>query len=108
MPTGSPTDTFAALADPTRRSIFEQLALGGEQNVRGLTARAGVSQPMVSRHLAILTRAGLTRARPAGRETFYHARPAGLKPVVDWMAHYRAFWPARAARLEQLLDTIDD
>ena len=107
MPAASPTDTFAALADPTRRAIFEHLAQGGESNVRGLTRQAGVSQPMVSKHLAVLTRAGLAVARPAGRQTFYHARPDGLKPVVDWMAHYRAFWPDHVGRLEQLLKGME-
>jgi DNA-binding transcriptional ArsR family regulator len=108
VPAISPTDAFAALADPTRRAIFEHLTRSGEQNVRGLTLRAGVSQPAVSKHLAVLTRAGLTRARPAGRQTFYSARPPGLKPLVDWITHYRAFWPAHVVRLEQLLEKMDE
>jgi len=108
MPAASPTGAFAALADPTRRAIFEHLARKGEQNVRVLTAQAGVSQPAVSKHLAVLARAGLARARPAGRQTFYSARPAGMKPLIDWIAHYRAFWQAHIDRLEQLLETMDE
>jgi DNA-binding transcriptional ArsR family regulator len=104
----SPTDAFAALADPTRRAIFEHLARSGEQNVGMLTARAGVSQPAVSKHLAVLARARLARARPAGRQTFYSARPAGLKPLVDWIARYRAFWTEHVDRLEQLLEKMDE
>lgn len=108
MPTATaPTDALAALADPTRRAIFEHLARSGEQNVRALTDRAGVSQPAVSKHLAVLTRAGLTRARPAGRQTFYSARAAGLKPVVDWLTFYAAFWDDRLDRLERLLERMD-
>jgi DNA-binding transcriptional ArsR family regulator len=107
MLTASPTDALAALADPTRRGIFEQLARGGEQNVATLTAKAGVSQPMVSRHLAVLSRAGLAQSRPAGRQTFYSARAAGLRPVIGWIAHYRAFWTERVGRLEQLLETME-
>jgi len=103
----SPTAAFAALADPTRRAIFEHLAHGGELNVRVLTVRAGVSQPAVSKHLAVLARAGLARARPAGRQTFYRARPAGMKPLIDWITHYRAFWTERVDRLERLLEKMD-
>ena len=84
----APTSAFAALADPTRRGIFEHLASSGEQNVRSLTERAGVSQPAVSKHLAVLARAGLAQARPEGRQTFYSARPAGLEPLVDWLQFY--------------------
>ncbi|MGH7720571.1 MAG: ArsR/SmtB family transcription factor [Gemmatimonadaceae bacterium] len=108
MSAASPTDAFAALADPTRRAIFEHLARSGEQNVRVLTDRAGVSQPAVSKHLAVLTRAGLARARPAGRKTFYSARPAGLKSVVDWLGFYAAFWTEHIDRLERLLEKMDE
>lgn len=52
---------FKALGDPTRRAIFERLVRDGEQNVRSLTDFANVSQPMVSKHLAILKLAGLVR-----------------------------------------------
>jgi DNA-binding transcriptional ArsR family regulator len=50
---------FRALADPTRRAIFERLCTGGEQTVGGLTTHAQVSQPAVSKHLAVLKQAGL-------------------------------------------------
>jgi DNA-binding transcriptional ArsR family regulator len=104
----SPTDAFAALADPTRRAIFEHLARSGEQYVRVLTTRAGVSQPAVSKHLAVLARAGLTRARREGRQTFYSVRPAGLKPMVDWLGFYAAFWRENFDRLERLLEKMDE
>ena len=67
---------FRALADPTRRSIFERLTRDGEQTVHALTERAGVSQPMVSKHLSALKRARLVRNRRQGRETHYQ-RQAG-------------------------------
>ncbi len=107
MPRTASTDAFAALADPTRRAIFEHLARGGEQNVRGLTVRAGVSQPAVSKHLAVLARAGLAEARPSGRQTFYRVRPAGLKPLVDWLGFYAAFRTERGRRLARRLETMD-
>jgi DNA-binding transcriptional ArsR family regulator len=98
---------FKALADPTRRAIFEHLARDGEQTVRALTDRAGVSQPAVSKHLGVLKDAGLVRARRHGRETHYGARPEGLAPLVDWMGHYGAFWRERFDRLEALLKRMD-
>jgi DNA-binding transcriptional ArsR family regulator len=55
---------FRALADPTRRAIFERLCADGEQTVAALTARAGVSQPAVSKHLGLLKHAALVVARP--------------------------------------------
>jgi DNA-binding transcriptional ArsR family regulator len=69
---------FAALADPTRRAIFERLARNGELTVRAPTDKAGVSQPGVSNHLGILKLAGLVRDRHEGRQTHYSARPQGL------------------------------
>ena len=98
---------FAALADPTRRAIFEHLARDGEHNVRALTARAGVSQPAVSKHLGILKHARLVRDKRAGRETHYSAEPQALKPMLDWMGVYAAFWHDRFDRLEALLKRMD-
>jgi DNA-binding transcriptional ArsR family regulator len=85
---------FRALADPTRRAIFERLVRDGEQSVRALTDQSGVSQPMVSKHLAVLKVAGLVRDRRDGRETHYSARPHSLGPLIDWLGHYAALWSA--------------
>jgi DNA-binding transcriptional ArsR family regulator len=81
---------FRALADPTRRAIFERLARDGEQSVHALTGQSGVSQPMVSKHLAVLKVAGLVRDRRDGRETHYSASPQSLGPLIDWLGHYAA------------------
>ena len=98
---------FRSLADPTRRAIFERLCRDGEKTVAALTARAGVSQPAVSKHLAILKLARLVRDRRKGRETHYSAQPRALVPLVDWMSHYGVFWRDRFERLEELLNKID-
>jgi DNA-binding transcriptional ArsR family regulator len=100
-------DLFSALADPTRRAIFERLSREGEQTVRALTARAGVSQPAVSKHLGVLKRACLVRDRRDGRQTHYSAKPQGLAPLIDWMGLYGAFWRERFDRLEDLLNRMD-
>jgi len=98
---------FHALADPTRRAIFESLTRG-EAAVKDLTARFDVSQPAISQHLAVLKDAGLVRARREGRFVYYRIEPRGLKPLIDWIEHYRAFWPERIARLEELLERMDE
>jgi DNA-binding transcriptional ArsR family regulator len=98
---------FKALADPTRRAIFEGLTRDGEQTVHALTRCAGISQPAVSKHLVILKRAKLVRHRREGRETHYSVRPQALAPLVDWMALYGAFWRDRFDSLENLLERMD-
>src|ERR1700749_790737 len=86
-----PDHLFKSLADPTRRALFERLSRDGEQTVRMWTDSAGVSQPAVSKHLRVLKRAGLVRARHRGRQTHYSAHPRALAPLVDWLDYYNQF-----------------
>jgi DNA-binding transcriptional ArsR family regulator len=99
---------FQALADPSRRAIFESLTRGGEAAVKDLTARFDISQPAVSQHLAALKDAGLVTGRRDGRRVSYRVEPRGLKPLIDWIVHYRAFWTEHLGRLEQLLEKMDE
>jgi DNA-binding transcriptional ArsR family regulator len=98
---------FRTLADPTRRAIFERLCRGGEQTVGALTARAGVSQPAVSKHLGVLKQAGLVRDRHEGRETHYSAQLSALAPLLDWTSQMTGFWQRRFDDLEDLLKRMD-
>jgi DNA-binding transcriptional ArsR family regulator len=98
---------FRALADPTRRAIFQRLAQAGEQTVRTLTEGSGVSQPAVSKHLALLKQAALVEGRRKGRDVHYRARDEALAPLVDWLEHYAVFWRERFDRLEDLLNRMD-
>ncbi len=100
-------DLFRALADPTRRALFERLCQDGEQTVGALTAGAGISQPAVSKHLAALKAAGLVSDRPEGRQTHYSARPQALTPLIDWTGRMAGFWEARLDALEDLLNRMD-
>jgi DNA-binding transcriptional ArsR family regulator len=102
-----PADLFRTFADPTRRAIFERLAAKGELSVGDLTAEAGVSQPAVSQHLAVLRQAGVVTERRDGRFIRYSAAPQGLKPLFDWMAFYGRFWSQRFDDLEDLLGRMD-
>lgn len=98
---------FSALADPTRRAIFERLCRKGAQTVGALTAEAGVSQPAVSKHLGVLKRAGLVSDRHEGRQTHYSARAEALGPLMDWTKQMSGFWESRFDDLEDLLKRMD-
>lgn len=103
----SPDLLFRTLADPTRRAIFEGLCRNGEQTVGALTAKAGVSQPAVSKHLGVLKQAGLVRERHEGRLTNYRAQPKALAPLLDWTSRMAAFWESRFDDLDNLLNRMD-
>jgi DNA-binding transcriptional ArsR family regulator len=104
----TPTDRiFQVLADPSRRAIFESLTRG-EAAVKDLTAQFDISQPAVSQHLATLKAAGMVNARRDGRNVYYRVQPRGMKPLTNWIAHYRAFWTEHVDRLEQLLAKMDE
>jgi DNA-binding transcriptional ArsR family regulator len=100
-------DLFRALGDATRRSLFERLARDGELSVGELTRGTQVSQPAVSQHLKALRSAGLVAEARRGRQVLYRARPEGLRPLVDWMGYYAAFWRDRFDALEDTLKRMD-
>src|SRR5215468_3298098 len=98
---------FRTLADPTRRAIFERLCREGEKTVGALTARAGVSQPAVSKHVSALKQAGLVRERHEGRQTHYSAQISALAPLIDWTSRMTGFWERKFDALEDLLKRMD-
>lgn len=98
---------FRALADPTRRAIFERLCRDGDQTVGALTAQAMISQPAVSKHLATLKRAGLVHSRQEGRQSHYGAQIKALAPLVDWTHQMSLFWEDKFDELEMLLERMD-
>src|ERR1700748_1069173 len=98
---------FGALADPTRRTLFERLCREGEQTVGALTLKAKVSQPAVSKHLGVLKQAGLVRDRPDGRQTHYSAQLNALAPLIDWTSQMTGFWQSKFEKLEDLLRRMD-
>ncbi len=76
--------------------------------MKDLTARFDISQPAVSQHLATLRSAGLVSERRDGRLVYYRVEPNGLRPLIDWIAHYQAFWLDRLDRLQILLKEMDE
>jgi DNA-binding transcriptional ArsR family regulator len=101
------TAVMRALADPTRRAVFERVVGSEEITVADLTRGSGVTQGAISQHLKSLKQAGLVIERPEGRNVYYRAQPDGLAPLVDWMSHYGVFWRQRFADLRSLLKDID-
>ena len=105
MPADPLSETFAALADPTRRAILARLALG-ESSVNELAEPFDMSLPAISKHLKVLERAGLISR---GREAQY--RPARLEPealmsIDEWLERYRKLWNDRFDRLELYLKDL--
>lgn len=100
------SDTFAALADPTRRAILARLALG-ETSVTELARPFEMSMPAVSKHLKVLERAGLiVRGRDAQwRPCRLEAAP--LREAASWIEEYRRFWSAHVDALQRHLDCMD-
>jgi DNA-binding transcriptional ArsR family regulator len=94
------SETFGALADPTRRAILSRLA-SGEASVTELSEPFAMSMPAISKHLKVLERAGLISR---GREAQWRPcrlQAAPLQDVAGWLEHYRKFW-------EQSFDRLDD
>ncbi|MEI2296837.1 ArsR/SmtB family transcription factor [Ensifer sp. MJa1] len=90
-----------ALADPTRRAIFEKLATGGS-SVADVARSLPVSQPAISQHLKVLKEAGLVRDEPEGRRRIYSIDPAGLGPLRQWLDR---FWEGQLAAFKAFADS---
>jgi DNA-binding transcriptional ArsR family regulator len=102
----SEAEVFKALADPTRRAVFERLA-DGEKNATELRDGIDISQPAMSQHLAVLRSAGLVAEQRTGRNVNYSVRPEGLAQMYRWLRRYEIFWPERVDALKRLLKEMD-
>jgi len=97
--------TFAALADPTRRSMVERLSRG-PASVHGLTKPFALSQQMISKHIAYLVRARIVIKTKRGRESICTLRPEAIKTVSDWAISYRQFWEESFDKLEMVVNQM--
>lgn len=95
---------FAALADPTRRSIVELLA-DGELDAGAIAAHFPVSRPAISRHLRVLREAGVVVSHPDGQRRVYVLEPQALAEIDGWLGRYRRFWADRLDALERHLES---
>lgn len=99
--------TFAALADPTRRTILERLTTG-DVGVVDLTSAFSLTQPAISRHLKVLEHAGLICRTHDGQRRPARLRIEGLVPVDDWLRRANAEWSDRLERLDIYLASQSD
>lgn len=95
-------NTFAALADPTRRAMVDRLA-NGPATVHGLTEPFSLSQQMISKHIAVLVKARLVVKTRRGRESVCALRPQAIKRVNEWAMNYRRLWEERLDKLDEVL-----
>ena len=99
-------DIFKALADPTRRAIFDKL-VAGSMNASALREGMPITQSAMSQHLAVLRNAHLIREEKQGRFVNYDVDPDGVALIAQWLAKYRAFWPERLDSLKTLLKDME-
>ena len=95
---------FTALADPTRRAIFERLA-GGPRSVGELAAELPVSRPAVSQHLKVLTGAGLVDDRAQGTRRLYRIDPRGVGAMRDYLD---GFWDQALTAFKAAVEGPED
>lgn len=106
-PTARSTDpgpVFVALADSTRRSLFDEIVHEGPLTATELASRRDISRQAVAKHLALLDEAGLVVGERCGREVRYDADPAPLQTAMDWMSSTSQAWDRRLSRLAALVE----
>ena len=99
------SQTFAALADPTRRAILRKLA-SGELAVKDLSKPFAMTQPAITKHLKVLERAGLISRTRLAQTRPCRLRAAPMRAVADWVAAYRQHWEGRLDRLDEYLAAL--
>ncbi|PIB22902.1 transcriptional regulator [Amylibacter kogurei] len=95
--------TFAALSDPTRFAIVNQLLENGEKSAGSLKGIVAISGPAISRHLKILRNAGVVEQRIDAQRRMYRVRPQAIMAIHNWTISHQEFWQSSLARLEQVL-----
>jgi len=98
-------ETFRALAEPNRLQIVE-LLLTGPRPVGDMVDQLGLRQPQVSKHLRVLSEAGLVDVRVDAQRRIYALRPAPLQELEAWLERYRRIWESNFQRLDALLDDM--
>ena len=99
------TETFAALAEPTRFRIVELLR-SGPRSVNDVGDRLQLNQPQVSKHLRVLREAGLVEVQPKGQQRLYELRGGPLRELSDWLERYRQVWDTRFGQMDELLEEL--
>jgi DNA-binding transcriptional ArsR family regulator len=105
MPTDQLSETFQALADPTRRALMARLTTG-EASVQELAKPFKMSLPAISKHLKVLEKSGLIVRRSQAQQRLCKLQTQPIKDAVDWLEHQRKLWEDRLDRLEDYLQEI--
>jgi DNA-binding transcriptional ArsR family regulator len=100
----SPAPLFSALGDPTRLRLLRRLSGGGALSITSLTAGSRVTRQAVSKHLAVLSRAGLVAGARRGRESLWRLTPRPLSELRRWLDHLSRQWDGRLARLKEYVE----
>lgn len=98
-------DVFNAVAGEHRRELLDML-VGGEKAVGTLVRDLSMSQPQVSKHLRVLSEAGLVQCRAEGRRRLYRLDPAQLRPMREWMAKYEQLMNDRLDQMDDYLKEL--
>lgn len=99
-----PQRLLAALADPTRRAVFERLNSKGPASASALASELPVSRQAIAKHLSMLDSVGLVDRSEQGRQVVYSARLAPLRDVTSWLESVGSEWDARLERLKESFD----
>ncbi len=100
-------DVFQAIADPTRRQLLHLLAQQ-EMSVTVISGHFPMSRTAVSKHLRVLSEAGLVREQKVGRETRYRMQPEPLMELKDWLSYYERFWENKMQALRRFVEEDPD
>jgi DNA-binding transcriptional ArsR family regulator len=98
------TDVFAALGDPTRRTVLREVSERGSATATELAAPLGISRQAIAKHLGVLADAHLVDGRREGRETRFRPTPAPLGDAISWMTGIGGAWDERLAALERQVE----
>ncbi|HEV2427522.1 MAG TPA: metalloregulator ArsR/SmtB family transcription factor [Acidimicrobiales bacterium] len=98
-------DVFAAIGGARRREILDALA-DGEKTVGAIVSDVAMSQPQVSKHLRVLSDAGLVRCRAVGRRRLYRVEHSRLRPLHEWLSKYEREWNSRLDRVDEYLKEL--
>jgi ArsR family transcriptional regulator, cadmium/lead-responsive transcriptional repressor len=97
---------WAAVGDPTRRRVLDELLERGEANTTVLAEGLPITRQAVAKHLVVLDRVGLVTGRRHGREVRYAIRPERLDEAAEAMARVAAQWDRRLTRIKRLAESI--
>jgi DNA-binding transcriptional ArsR family regulator len=101
------TDAFSAVAEASRRDLLDAIGTG-EVTVGELVDLVGLTQPQVSKHLAVLREVGLVTVRVDGKRRWYRVNGAPLRAIHDWVRTFERTWNTRLDRLDDLLAELQD